>query len=471
MKSDASITKPELRRVLIGLCLAMLLSALDQTIVAPALPTIGAELGDYADAPWIVTSYLVASTIVTPLYGKLADIHGARVMLLVGVAIFVLGSSACALAPTMVALCLARAVQAMGGGGLLSLAQIVIADLVSPLERGRYQTWFAVVFVTSSVAGPALGGFFAEQLHWTLIFWINLPLGLLALAMVQLTLRRLPSRSHPHRIDYIGAGLLAAASGLLALALSRHDAQPLWVGSALALSSLFWALFVWRQTRAAEPFFPLSVLRNKVARDAALCGAFGFGAFIAGGVVTPVYFQGGLSLSVEDSGLALIPMMVGTVVGATISGRMMPHLVHYKLPAVIGLASSCAAALFGAWRLEALSLLQLNALLTVTSLGVGAMLPVSTVSVQNAVELETLGAATAMLQFARQMGGALIAALLGALVMGAGAATPPEFVASFRLVFAAFAASLGLSLFFLVRMEEKPLRGAPATHGQVVDRD
>lgn len=462
MKDDASITKPELRRALIGLCLAMLLSALDQTIVAPALPTIGAELGDYSDAPWIVTSYLVASTIVTPLYGKLADIHGARVMLLIGVGIFVLGSAACALAPSMLALCLARALQAMGGGGLLSLAQTIIADLVSPRERGRYQTWFAAVFVTSSVAGPALGGFFAEHSRWTLIFWINLPLGLLALAVVHLSLRGLPSRRHRRRIDYAGAGLLAAASGLLALALSRHDAEPRWVFSALALSGLFWALFVWRQKRAAEPFFPLSVLQNKVARDAALCGAFGFGAFVAVSVTAPAYFQGGLSLSIEDSGLALIPMMIGTVVGATVSGRMMPHLIHYKVPAVFGLACGFASALLGAWRLETLSPLQLNMLLMVTSLGVGAMLPVSTVSVQNAVERETLGAATAMVQFSRQIGGALIAALLGALVMGAGATTPAEHAASFRLVLMVFAACLGLSLLFLVRMEEKPLRGAPA---------
>ena len=166
MKTDAHITKPELRRILFGLCLAMLLSALDQTIVAPALPTIGAELGDFADAAWIVTSYLVAATIVTPLYGKLADIHGARVMMLIAVSVFVAGSLACALAPGMLALCLARALQATGGGGILLLAQIAIADLVSPLERGRYQTWFAAVFVTSSVAGPALGGFFAQQLHW-----------------------------------------------------------------------------------------------------------------------------------------------------------------------------------------------------------------------------------------------------------------------------------------------------------------
>ncbi|HMK89807.1 MAG TPA: MDR family MFS transporter [Methylocystis sp.] len=459
MKTDAPIAKSEERAVLIGLCLAMLLSALDQTIVAPALPTIGVELGDYANAPWVVTSYLVAATIVTPLYGKLADIHGARAMLLVAIAIFILGSFACALAPGMIALCLARVLQAAGGGGILSLAQIAIADLVSPLKRGRYQTWFASVFVTSSVAGPALGGFFAEHLHWSLIFWINLPLGLLALAIVRRTLLRLPVRRHPHRIDYPGAVLLAAASGLLALGLSQQRAGAVETLALIAASGLFWWLFVWRQKRAAEPFFPLSVLQNAIARDAALSGAFGFGAFIAAGAVTPIYFQGGLSLSIEDSGLALIPMMIGTVVGATISGRLMPHLKRYKAPAVVGLAIGFAAALSAALRLRELNLLQLNTLLTVTSVGVGAMLPVSTVSVQNAVDTKTLGAATAILQFSRQIGGALIAALLGALVMGEGAGSRDQVVASFQLVFGTFAAFLGLSLLFLVRMEEKPLRG------------
>ncbi len=461
MKTDAPITQTELRAVLAALCLTMLLSALDQTIVSPALPTIGAELGDFADAPWIVTSYLVASTIVTPLYGKLADIHGARIMLLIGIALFIVGSFACALAPGMVALCVARALQGAGGGGLIALAQIVVADLVSPRERGRYQTYFGAVFVTSSVAGPALGGFFAQQLHWSLIFWINLPLGALALVIVQLTLRRLPVRSHPHAIDYPGAALLASASGVLALALSRRDAQPASVLALLGVSSALWALFVWRQRRAEEPFLPISVLQNRVARDAALCGAFGFGAFIAGGVVTPVYYQGALKLSVANSGVAMIPMMVGTVVGATVSGRMMAHLEHYKLPALIGLCAAFASSIAVAALLERLSLFPLNVLFTITSLGVGAILPISTVSVQNAVEPRSLGSATALTQFSRQIGGALIAAVLGALVMGGGdgaMAAPQQLAQSFRFVFGGLAVCMGLSLFFLLRLEEKPLR-------------
>jgi len=476
MKADASLEKAELFRVMAGLCLAMLLSALDQTIVVTALPTIGVELGDLKASPWIVTAYLVAATIVTPLYGKLADIHGGRIMLMVGIAIFIVGSAACALAPTMISLVGARALQGMGGGGLISLAQTIIADLVSPRERGRYQTYFAAVFVTSSVAGPLLGGLFAHYLHWSLIFWINLPLGLLAFFFANTALKRLPTRRHPHKLDYLGAGLLALASGLLALALSQRGASIL---GPLALSLLFWALFAWRLRSAEEPFIPLSVLSNAVARNAALSGAFGLGAFVGLSVVMPVYFEGRLGLSADGSGLALIPMMVGTVVGAPLSGRSMGHLAHYKTPAMIGLVVAGAAALILAWRLVDLSLWSLIALLTLASFGVGTMLPISTVCVQNSVEIRNLGSATAVMQFVRQIGCALIVALLGALVMGDGAsldaarniggarhingaAALEGLGASFHLVFIVIAICLGASLLFLVRMEEKPLRETPA---------
>lgn len=455
----------DLRRAIVGLCLAMLLSAIDQTIVVSALPTIGASLGDFADTPWVVTVYLVASTIVTPFYGKLADIHGARKMLLVGILVFVVGSAACALAPTMATLCAARTVQGAGGGGLISLAQIALADLVSPRERGRYQAYFGAVFATSSLAGPALGGFFAERLHWSLIFWINLPLGLVAFTVANSALGRLPTRRHPHRIDYLGAGLLALASGLLALAMGDRAAEPAFRASVFALAALSWALFAWRLRRAEEPFIPLSVLGNPIVRDATLCGAFGFGALVGGSVVLPVYFQGALGLSAEGSGLAMTPMMVGTVVGATLSGRLMARLPNYKAPATIALAVALVAALLAALKLSELSLFALDALLTLVSVGIGAVLPVSAVSVQNAVEAKSLGSATAAMQFSRQISSALIAAMLGALMMGDGREHAPsaqELVDSFQLTNLARAACLALALFFLLRLEEKPLGSAPA---------
>ena len=205
MQVDPSPPPAELRQVMVGLGLAMLLSALDQTIVVTAMPTIGAELGDPQNLPLIVTAYLVAATSVTPLYGKFADVYGRRIVLAIGLLTFIIGSVACAISPTMSFLAAARFIQGLGGGGLISLAQTVIADLVSPRERGRYQTYFAAVFATSSIGGPVLGGFFAQYLHWSFIFWINVPLGLAALITTNAQLKRLPERRQPHHIDYTGA--------------------------------------------------------------------------------------------------------------------------------------------------------------------------------------------------------------------------------------------------------------------------
>jgi MFS family permease len=193
-----SLPHREILSIILGLLLAMLLAALDQTIVATAMPTMGQDLHDIEHLPWIVTSYLLASTAVTPLYGKLSDIHGRRPVLLAAISTFILGSIACALAPSMLVLICARGLQGIGGGGLISLAQTIIADIVSPRERGRYQVYIASVFITSSLAGPVLGGFFAEHVHWSAIFWINVPLGLGAFAMTYSKLKRLPRHQRPH---------------------------------------------------------------------------------------------------------------------------------------------------------------------------------------------------------------------------------------------------------------------------------
>src|SRR3954469_22866979 len=200
-----TMTHAEIRTIIIGLMLAMLLAALDQTIIATALPTIGRELGDLEHLPWIVTAYLLASTAVTPLYGKFSDTHGRRITLLIGIATFLIGSVACALAPTMLILIVARGLQGLGGGGLISLAQTIIADVVAPKERGRYQVYIASVFMASSLLGPVLGGFIAEHLHWSVIFWINLPLGLVAFAIAFQSLKKLPRFERPHKLDLLGA--------------------------------------------------------------------------------------------------------------------------------------------------------------------------------------------------------------------------------------------------------------------------
>ena len=250
----------------------------------------------------MVTAYLVAATAATPLYGKFSDIHGRRVTMLVGIATFIVGSLACALAPSMLVLIVARAVQGLGGGGLISLAQTAIADVTSPRERGRYQAYFAAVFASSSLAGPVLGGVIAEHLHWSVIFWINLPLGFLAYAMTSRTLKRLPRHERWHRLDVLGAVLITAASVSLMLALS-------WGGDRYAWSSPEILGLVRRRrscsgccsrsgmATAEEPLIPLTVLRNSVVRTGTASSCFGMGALIGLTVFLPVFFEEVLGLS------------------------------------------------------------------------------------------------------------------------------------------------------------------------------
>jgi MFS family permease len=345
---------------------------------------------------------------------------------------------------------------------------------VSPRERGRYQTYFAAVFVTSSVAGPALGGFFAQYLHWSMIFWINLPLGLAALFITNARLRRLPERRHPHRVDYLGAGFLVTASGSLVLALGWGGSRYPWASAPilglLGLSALFWLVFAWRTRVAEEPLIPLRILSLRIVRDAIGSSAMGLGAFVGLSVVMPIYYEAAQGLSAHDSGLVLIPLMVATVAGATLSGRLMAAVHRYKLIPLVGLGLGTLAAGAAAWGVGGISFAALNLLLVLVNFGVGAMLPVATVSVQNAVDSRDLGTATASMQFFRQLGAAVIVALFGALALGGGRAAlieeaklSPEDVArlvsSFRAVFGALTLCMAISFAFMARMEERPLRG------------
>ncbi len=474
------------RAIVIGILLAMLLAALDQTIVATALPTIGRELGDPEQLPWVVTSYLLSSTAVTPLYGKLSDIHGRRLVLLIGIGTFVLGSLACALAPSMSVLIAARTLQGLGGGGLISLAQTIIADVVAPKERGRYQGYIAAVFVTSSVAGPVLGGFFAEHLHWSMIFWINLPLGLLAFLMTNRVLRKLPRHERPHRLDLLGAVLMVLATVMLLMALSWGGQRYPWSSApVLGLflgSALMWLLFVVRLWTAREPLLPLPVILNPVVAAGTASACWAMGVFIGLSIYVPIYLQSVLPLSASASGLALIALMGATVTGATIAGRVMIHVRHYRRLPVAGLVVAALALLALALRPAGLPLVLIELLLAVIGLGVGAVLPVTTVAIQNAVELHQLGTATASMNFFRSLGGALLVAAFAAILLGgigpdglaalrteaaAAGRAPPGLAAAFGWVFAAAALGLVAATGCLLLMAERPLRGRmPAPAGK-----
>lgn len=466
----------EIRRIIFGLMLAMLLGALDQTIVATALPTIGDAFGDFANISWVVTAYLLSATVATPLYGKLSDIHGRRVMLLTAVAVFSAGSVACALAPNLLALIIARAVQGLGGGGLISLSQTIIADLVSPRERGRYQAQIAGVFAASSIAGPVLGGLFAQYLSWTLIFWINLPIGVAALVITERRLRQLPRHERRHRMDYLGALLMAVASLLLLLALGWGGVRLPW-GSPLILglfagAALFLGLFLWRMRRAEEPFLPLGLLGDRVVGWGMIASFLAFGGMVGLSIFVPLYFETGRALSATQSGLGLIPVMGGVVVGAVLSGRAMARLAHYKRPAIAGLSLSVCG-LLAIVLFPALPIALVLVLFAVIGLGTGTALPVCTVSIQNAVQPHLMGTTTGVMTFFRQLGGALVVAVLGAVLLatlatgGAGDiesvarnADPARLSAAFSRVFLTVAVLAALAAMALAFLPERPLRNS-----------
>ncbi|HSI38926.1 MAG TPA: MDR family MFS transporter [Xanthobacteraceae bacterium] len=467
----------DIRTILVGIMLAMFLSALDQSIIGPALPTIGLTFGDVVNLSWVVTAYLLTATAVTPLAGKLADIHGPRPVLLGGIALFLVGSVMCALAPDLLTLVLGRAVQGVGGGGLISLAQTTIALIIAPRERGRYQGYFASVFITSSLAGPVLGGFFAQHLHWSLIFWINVPLGIAAALMSERALRRLPPHNHPHRLDIAGALLMCAATVALLLALSWGGTRYGWLSLPIlglfAGSALLWAGFGLRVATALEPLLPLSVLSNPVVRTGVASAAFAMGTLIGLTIQIPLYLEAVLQLSASQSGMVLIPLMAGVVLGATSTGRIMGHLRHYKRVPMVGLCFGIVALAALAYEPQRLPLAALMALLGATGMGLGTVLPVVTVAIQNAVPMHQIGTATATMNFFRSLGAAVLTAVLGAIVVGLAGAEPGHgsimdmltpgsdvtaLTLAFRWVFAASALSLVLSLLFLLRMEERPLR-------------
>ncbi len=466
------LSKAETRRILFGLMMAMLLAALDQTIVATAMPTIGRDLGDVEHLPWIVTAYLLAATSATPLYGKLSDIHGRRPMLLVSISTFLVGSVLCGLAPTMLMLILARFIQGIGGGGLLALSQTIVGDILTPRERASYQAYFATAFTTASLAGPVLGGFFAQHLHWSMIFWINLPLGVAAFFMTNGPLKLLPRFERPHKLDVLGAALLIASTSSLLLALSWGGSRFAWASpqefGLFAAFALLITSFFRRLRRVAEPLIPLEVLLNKVVLAATVAASLSVGLFLGLAIYAPILFETLRGLSASESGLALLPLMLGTVAGSLTSGNVMARYRHYKrLPlSLLPIAIVTALALVAG--VETLPIWSLSLLMGLVSLALGTLLPISTLSIQNAVAVHQLGTAIATANLCRQLSGAVSVAIFGAVIIGSGAsesvrhvvsADRAALIASFRVVFGLVACGAMAALVTMIVMEERPLIG------------
>ena len=472
----------EVRTIFFGLMLTAFLAALNQTIIATALPTIGCHFSDFESLSWVVTAYLLTSTAVAPLYGKLSDIYGRRAMLLTTVGLFVAGSVLCAAAPNMLLLILGRGLQGIGGGGILPLCQSVIADVVAPRERGRYQAYMGVVWVTSGVFGPVLGGLLAEFWHWSLIFWLNVPLGLGAALLINVYLARIPRHERKHKLDVLGAALMMSSAIPLLLALTWGGTQYSWVSpqilALLAASFLLSLAFAIRLRLAPEPFLPLTVLGNRVMRWGTTSGAMSMGVSIGLTIFVPLYFEVVHKLSATESGIALIPLAL-TTPGSLLSGQAMLYWRHYKRAPLIGLVCALVALAFLVWRPD-LPLTYVTVILAVVGTAIGLVYPVTTVSIQNAVPYYQVGIAMGALNFFRALASAFAVAVMGAILLAGLGVTPQRGAAVsvvtstmsasgadvadvFRWVFASAWIFLALALVALLLMEELPLRSTPAS--------
>jgi EmrB/QacA subfamily drug resistance transporter len=410
----------QLRPVLAGLMLALVLAALDQNIVATALPRIVSDLGGLAHLSWVVTAFMVASTMTTPLYGKLSDVFGRKPAFFVSITIFLAGSALCGLSSDMLELIVFRAVQGLGAGGLITLSQTVVADLVSPRERGRYQGLFAGVFAGCSVAGPLLGGMITDVLSWHWIFYVNLPVGAAAMVLIGFGLRHQPNRV-VHRVDYLGALLLSVATCCAMLALSWGGntypwSSPTILGLASATAVSIGLLTV-NERRAAEPLLPPRLFRTPIFVLSILVVSLAAMGLFAASVFLPLYFQLVQGASPTAAGLMISPMMGGVIVASVLGGRLVSHTGRYRSLVTAGLLAAALSFATLAWSSEAGGGVASGELiLAVLGLGIGVSFPNLTTAIQNAVERADLGAATATSAFFRSLGGAVGVALSGAIL-------------------------------------------------------
>lgn len=401
-----------------GLMLALLIASLDQTVVATALPTIVGDLGGLSQLSWVVTGYLLTSTVSTPLWGKLGDLYGRKRLFQAAIVLFLLGSALCGLSQNLAELILFRALQGLGGGGIFVLSQAIIADVVPPRQLGRYQGVFGAVFGVSSVAGPLLGGFFVETLSWRWIFYINLPIGAAALLVLALAL---PATGQPgqHTIDYLGTVILTIAASSLILLTSLSGTVAPWGSAPIILlamvAGVFTLGFVLVEQRAVEPVLPLPLFRNAVF---SLSSAIGFVVvFALYGATTylPLFLQVVNGASPAGSGLRLLPMILGLLLTSITSGQLISRWGRYKAFPIAGTAVMTLGVFLLSRLSEHTSVLVELLSMAVMGLGVGLVTQVLVMAVQNAVDYRNLGAATSGVIFFRSIGGAFGTAIFGAI--------------------------------------------------------
>ncbi|MGI9005330.1 MAG: DHA2 family efflux MFS transporter permease subunit [Streptosporangiaceae bacterium] len=416
--AQGQLSQRQILIVMSGLLLGMLLAALDQTIVATALPTIAGDLHGLSRLSWVVTAYLLASTVSTPLWGKLGDLYGRKVFFQAAIVIFLVGSVLAGLSQTMTELILFRALQGIGGGGLMVGAQTIVGDVVPPRDRGRYQGFFGAVFGVTSVIGPLIGGFFVDTLSWRWVFYMNLPIGAIALIVVAAVL---PSRrgAGQHKVDYLGTIMIGGAATSLVLLTSLGGVTYPWgSGTIITLGVLavaFTIAFIVAERRAAEPVLPLHLFRRRVFSAAGAIGfAVGFAMF---GALTylPQYQQVVRGISPTGSGLRLLPMMAGLLITSIGTGQLISRWGRYKIFPVAGTAVMTIGLYLLSHLSPTTSTLTASLSMLVLGAGIGATMQVLVIAVQNAVDYADLGAATSGATFFRSIGGSFGTAVFGAI--------------------------------------------------------
>jgi len=415
---DAPLAGRALATVFVALMLGMFLAALDQTIVSTALPTIVGDLGGLNHLSWVVTSYLLASTVSTPIYGKLGDMYGRKPVFLAAIIIFLVGSMLAGLSQSMDQLIAFRFLQGAGAGGLMVSAQAIIADIVPPRQRGRYMGLIGSVFAVASVAGPLLGGFFVDQISWRWVFYVNLPIGVLAILIVIFKLH-LHTPQTRHRIDYIGATLLTGGVGALILLTTWGGTEyawgsPLIVGLGIAGVVLL-AAFVWQETRAAEPIVPLGLFRSSIFNVSSAMGATIGMAMFGAIIFIPLYLQLVYGVSATQSGLRMLPLMLGLLTAAIASGRAITRIGRYKIFPIAG-TGTLVVGMFLLSRLGVDTAPWLASLyMLIVGVGIGLVMQVLVLVVQNDAQPENIGVATSTATFFRSMGGSFGVAIFGAI--------------------------------------------------------
>jgi MFS family permease len=460
--------------IVFGVLVSVFLGSIQQSITASALPTIGHALGATGDLSWIVTAYLLTQIAATPLFGKYSDSHGRRKALQISLVIFVIGSLACALAPNIGLLVAARALQGIAAGGLTAIPMTILGDLAPPKFRTRYYTYFSMTYISAGTLGPALGGFFAEYLHWSMIFWFGIPIGVAAYFITGHVLKKLPPYHRRHKMDFAGAVLIVLASLTFMFALTTGGKSYAWLSpqiiGLIVLSMGLWLAFIWRQKQAEEPLLPLGIVSNPIVRWAIISNACGWGAIIGVNIYLPVWLQTIGRMGPTESGLALMILMIMLNLGALVGAQLAARLTHYKRPPMILLLVCMGATVWMAWRAEGMDFIELQIVVGLFGFCFGPVAPVTSVAMQNTIVQHQLGTAVAAMQFARGLLTSFVVALFGVIVLhvlpdsaGAGAealknATDREAtVAAFRTLFFAATGLLALSFVTLAAMEERPL--------------